>query len=74
MLTNLIGKLHFLLQVFKKTVTNLKDPDGLFMPLSSASEDLTDHWMSTLAKQLRQRRRVMASKMYETRDRRTELQ
>jgi len=46
-----------------ETVTNLKDPDGLFMPLSSASEDLTDHWMSTLAKQLRQRRRVMASKM-----------
>ena len=41
----------------------LKDPVGLFIPLSSARDDLTDHWMSTLAKQLRQRRSVMASKM-----------
>ena len=45
-----------------------------FTNLSSASEDRTDHWMSTRAKQLRQRRRVMASRMYETSESSTELQ
>ena len=73
------GLSHLVERVVPKKEKNLdgerKEPDGLVTPrCSSARDDLTDHWISTRAKQLKHKRSVMARRMYETRDSNTELQ
>jgi hypothetical protein len=43
-------------------------------PRNSAKDDRTDHWIKTRAKQLKQSNSVMAKRMYETKESKTELQ
>ena len=61
------GRSHLPVNVVPKNEKNRdddrKEPVGLATPRSSANEDLTDHWISALAKQDKHRSSVMASKM-----------
>ena len=73
------GLSHLVERVVPKNEKNRdgdrNEPDGLVTPrCSSANEDLTDHWISTRAKQLKHSSKVIARRMYDTRDSKTELQ